>query len=345
MIDTKNSLHLRSNSLWMKPSTTIFEISKLLKLSPSTVSRALKNHQDISDVTKQRVLELAEKLDYEPNTYAVGLRTNHSHTLGVIVPTISGFFYDSFISSIEEEARKNRYALFILQSSDDPDQEIENIKLCKQNRVAGVFACLTTFTEDISEFQKLKEKEVPVIFFDKVPLQDNCNKVCLDDANAASLAANMLKKKNMKRVLSMFGDAHLSITQKRLEAYHKAFKETSTAILLTHVANAEESRSKTHEVFLSSSTPDAIFCMSDEILIGVMKALEQLKLKVPQDVSVIAISNGFFPKLYWPEITYIETSGYKLGKLAFTRMMNYLEGDTIDQELIVESILIDGGSI
>ncbi len=329
----------------MKPSTTIFEISKILKLSPSTVSRALKNHQDISEVTKQRVLELAKKLDYEPNTLAVGLRTNNTHIFGVIVPTISGFFYDSFIASIEEEARKTGYALFILQSSDDPDQEIENIKLCKQNRVSGVFACLSTFTEDITDFQKLKEKEVPVIFFDKVPSQNDCNKVCLADAHAANLAANVLKNKNKKRILSLFGDIHLSITQRRLNEYQKVFASTPSEIMIAHVGDTEESRTKTHEVFSSEVKPDAIFCMSDEILIGAMKALEQLKLKVPDDVSVITLSNGFFPKLYWPEITYVETSGYKLGKLAYTRMMDYIEGNTADQELIVESILVEGGSI
>ncbi|MEO7991268.1 MAG: LacI family DNA-binding transcriptional regulator [Chryseolinea sp.] len=329
----------------MKSSTTIFEIAKILKLSPSTVSRALKNHQDISEVTKQRVLELAKKLDYEPNAFAVGLRTNNTHIFGVIVPTISGFFYDSFIASIEEEARKAGYALFILQSSDDPDQEIENIKLCKQNRVSGVFACLSTFTEDITDFQKLKEKDVPVIFFDKVPSQNNCNKVCLADAQAADLAANVLKKKNKKRILSLFGDIHLSITQRRLDEYQKVFAGTSSEIMITHVGNTEESRSKTHEVFSSKVKPDAIFCMSDEILIGVMKALEQLRLKVPDDVSVITLSNGFFPKLYWPEITYVETSGYKLGKLAYKRMMDYIEGNTADQELIIESVLVEGGSI
>lgn len=329
----------------MKPSTTIFEISKILKLSPSTVSRALKNHQDISEATKQRVLELAKKLDYEPNTFAVGLRTNNTHIFGVIVPTISVFFYDSFIASIEEEARKTGYALLILQSSDDPDVEIENIKLCKQNRVSGVFACLSTFTEDITDFQKLKDKDVPVIFFDKVPLQNDCNKVCLADAHAASMAASALKKKSKKRILSLFGDTHLSITQRRLDEYQKAFVNTSTELVIAHVGDTEESRSKTQEVFLSSSKPDAIFCMSDEILIGAMKALAQLKLTVPKDVSVITLSNGFFPKLYWPEITYVETSGYKLGKLAYHRMMEYIAGNSADQELIVESILVQGGSL
>ena len=98
-------------------------------------------------------------------------------------------------------------------------------------------------------------------------------------------------------------------------------------------------------MFSSSSKPDAIFCMSDEVLIGSMKGFEQLELKAPKDVSLITISNGFSPKLYWPEITYIETSDHKLGKLAYSRMMNYIDGNTTDQELTMKSILVEGGSI
>ena len=90
---------------------------------------------------------------------------------------------------------------------------------------------------------------------------------------------------------------------------------------------------------------DAIFCMSDEILTGVMKAIQQLKLTIPKDVSIIAISNGFIPSLYHPEISYVETSGYKLGKLAYTRMMACLAGSSFLQELTVESIYIEGGSL
>ena len=91
--------------------------------------------------------------------------------------------------------------------------------------------------------------------------------------------------------------------------------------------------------------PDAIFCMSDEILTGVMKSIQKKKLNIPSDLSIIAISNGFIPKLYYPEITYVETSGYKLGKLAFASMLACLNGSTFIQEITTESILVEGGSM
>ncbi|MFT3681915.1 MAG: LacI family DNA-binding transcriptional regulator [Ferruginibacter sp.] len=322
--------------------TTLKRIAEALDLSISTVSRALKDHPDISARTKERVKELANTLDYEPNANAVHLRTNKTNLLGVIVPSVSNFFYDSFISAVEEEARKNNYSLMILQSGDDAITEAENIKLCRQNRVSGVFACITKETVNADAFIKLKEHDIPVIFFDKVPEDASYNKVCVADSAAASIAANVLVENKTKKILALFGNSNLSITKKRL----KAFTETiagRASISTAFAENIEEAETKTAE--LLAEKPGAVFCMSDETLAGAMKAIQRKHLNIPSDISVIAISNGFIPKLYFPEITYVETSGYKLGKLAFSVMVANISGSTFVQELTIDAILVKGGSL
>ena len=87
------------------------------------------------------------------------------------------------------------------------------------------------------------------------------------------------------------------------------------------------------------------FYMGDLHLIGTMYAVHELKLKVPDDIAIISISNGFFPTLYDPKITYVETSGFKLGKLAFTQMLSCLRNNTAPEEVILESLLVEGGSL
>jgi LacI family transcriptional regulator len=325
--------------------TTLKKISQLLELSISTVSRALKDHPDISSKTKQRVVELAMAMDYEPNANAINLRTSNSRLFGVIVPSVSNFFYDSFISSLEEESRKNNYSLMILQSGDDPLIELTNIKLCRQNRISGLFACISSKSIDIDPFLKLKESNTPVIFFDKVPDIPNCNKVCVADALSATMAANAIIHKKKKKVLALFGDKRLLLTRKRLEAFNETMssKAPSVKLITDHAENAENAE-KLATKYLSQK-PDTVFCMSDEILTGVMKALFKKGITYPAEIAVIAISNGFFPKLYYPEITYVETSGYKLGKLAFSSMMACLGGSTFIQELTTEAILMEGGSL
>ena len=325
--------------------TTLKNISQLLELSISTVSRALKNHPDISDRTKRRVIELAKTMDYEPNVNAVNLRTNNTRLFGLIVPSISVYFYDSFISAVEEECRKNNYSLMILQSGDDPDIEAASLKLCRQNRITGLFACLSSHNDKIDPYLKFNELKIPVIFFDKVPEVKDCNKVCLADASASSMAADAIIKKKKKKVLALFGDPRLLITRKREIAFLETMKSkaASTALVLHYACNAKEAEDHTSKYL--DEQPDTVFCMSDEILCGVMIAIQKKKLSIPANISVIALSNGFIPKLFHPEITYIETSGHKLGKLAFSSMMANLGGSTFIQELTTEAILVAGGSL
>ena len=325
--------------------TTLKKISEILGLSISTISRALKDHPDISDKTKQRVVELATTLDYEPNANAINLRTSNSKLFGLIVPSISNGFYNSFISSVEEECRRNGYSLMILQSGDSPDIEINNLKLCRQNRITGLFVCISPETVNIDPFLKLKEIGVPVIFFDKVPENNNCNKVCVADAISATMAANAIINKKKKKVLALFGNANLSITKKRLAAFTDTINEKVNKIKLITDHTTSSAKAEAATLGHLKGKPDTIFCMSDEILTGVMKAIQMKGLKVPQDISVITISNGEIPKLYYPETTYVETSGLKLGKLAFSSMMACLAGSTFIQELTIESLLVEGGSL
>jgi len=328
--------------------TTLKKISEVLGLSISTISRALKNHPDISEKTKKKVIELAKALDYEPNASAIQLRTKHSKIFGLMVPSISNFFYDSFISSVEEESRKEGFSLIILQSSDDIEIENENLKLCRQNRVTGLFACLSSGTKDISSFLKMNDLDIKTIFFDIVPEIDGLNKVCMADTRVGEIAAEAIIEANKNHILALFGNANLSITKKREYAFSQYFKTKSPAskLLIEHATDIENATQLALTHLEKNKLIDTIFCMSDEILMGVMKAIQKLKLKIPNDISVIAISNGFIPTLFYPQITYVETSGYKLGKLAFKQMMANLS-DSFDSELetTVDSKLVKGGSL
>lgn len=326
---------------------TLKKIAETLGISVSTVSRALKKHPDISAATRQKVMDLAQTLDYEPNASAVQLRTRNSKLFGILVPSISNYFYESFIAAIEEAGRKNGYSIIILQSGNDPEIEQVNLKLFRQNRISGLFACITPQTKDLAGFDKLRELETPVIFFDKVPPGQQVQAVCLADSAAGKMAAEAILHKK-KKVLALFGDPQLLITQKRIQAFTQTLTEHNKTITLqtAHTCSSEEARVQTNRLLDDKNNrPDTIFCMSDEILIGVMKALQENDLRPPAAIAVIAISNGFIPKLFYPEITYVETSGKQLGELAFARMLQCIEGKLAPEEIILESRLVEGGSL
>jgi len=332
----------------MSAGATLKNIAKALNISISTVSRALKNHPDISDETKRKVTETAAMLEYEPNAYAISLRTNKSRLLGIIIPYISYYFYHSFITAAEEEAKKNNYSLLILQSGDNPEMELENLKVCRINKVAAVFISICPHTKDIKPFMRLTEDNTPVIFFDRVPDYEACDKVRINDEEAATLAANKIISSGYKKVLAIFGNPDLSITRKREQTFNKILgvKISNDNLSEVNVVSSKEAEQETTSALKSKNKPEVIFCMSDEVLTGVMKSIQKLKLNIPEDIAVISISNdNFIPTLYEPEITYIETSGYDLGKLAFKRMLDYMAGKTFIQEVLLPPKLMEGRSL
>ena len=220
--------------------TTLKLLAQQLQLSISTVSRALKDHPDIAASTKAKVHALAQSMDYEPNAYAIQLRTQNSRILGVIVPAISNLFYDSFISAVEEESRKHDYALMIMQSSNQAENELNNLKIFRQNRVSGVFACLSSHPENLEVYHKMNEREIPVVFFDIVPKDNRFTKVRMADERCAIIAAEKVIQRNGKKVLALFGDPGLSISQKRKNAFQN-FMETYAPKMHVTYLNASSS--------------------------------------------------------------------------------------------------------
>jgi LacI family transcriptional regulator len=332
----------------MKQISTLKKLSEKLGLSISTVSRALKDHPDISPATRKRVKELAELTEYEPNTFALNLRTNKSKVIGIIVPFLQNLFYEYFISSLDEEVRKEGYSLLILQSGENVDAEIKNLTIMKKNRVDLLFVSITENTENITPFLKLSEIGIPIVFFDRVPPFETCDKIRFADSRAGELAAERLIRSKKNNILCLFTDSiHLSIIKKRVDAFEAVFKKLSPAAKLEiqFHRDFQEGEQIILKALKKKAPPDAIFCIGDNALIWTMKTLRKKGMIVPGDIGIISVSNGFIPTLYNPSVTYVETSGYKLGKLAFTRLKEMLEGNTSTKELVIQASLVDGGSL
>lgn len=329
--------------------STLKKLSEVLGISISTVSRALKDHPDISDNTKTKVKELAAALEYEPNNYAVQLRTRQSNVLGLMVPSIDNFFYDSFIAAVEEDARLHGYSVMIMQSRDKAQVETSNLHLFRKNMVMGLFASVSIETEDMTPFRKLEEMKIPVVFFDRVPEDSGYHKVCMSDVAAARIAAEAIVEKKKKNILALFGHPHLNLSKMRCASFVETIKKKSpeAKIIIDYPEGINESKRVALDALTEPDRPDVIFCMGDLILIGVMYAVHKLKLRVPEDIGIIGISNGLIPTMYDPKITYVETSGFKLGKLAFAQMLASLRQDEgqIQEEVYLESVLVEGGSL
>ena len=314
-------------------------IAKELNLSVSTVSRALQNSQNgISTKTKKRVREFAQSIDFIPNINASNLRKRTSNLIGVIVPTISNNFYESFLAALENKARENGHTLMILQSNNDLSIEKENVKILNQNNIAYLFVCLAVDDKDLTHFDKLIKQAIPVIFFDKIPFSNDYKKISISDKKATELACQELIRKNPKSILGIFGNLDYSISKIRVESFNNYLKINAPKIqFFNEIALNSEQAFQSMEKYFGKI--DSVFCMTDEILIGVMKFIQINKIKYPTDIKIIALSNGFIPNLYFPSISYIETSGYKLGEKSFS----LVQSD--EKSVTIEPIFVAGNSL
>ncbi len=326
---------------------TIKDIARYLNINPSTVSRALRNHPDVSTKVKESVVQLADKLGYKPNFAAINLRKGKSGTIGLIIPEIANYFFPNVVKAVEEIVHERGYNLLILQSNDSLDREIQNAEICARLGVEGILISLTKESSDIEHFQELMYNGTPIVFFDKIIHDTVAYKVTIPGEQAAYDAVNFLlsKNKKAKRIAGILGDERLSITQDRLSGFNRALREhnVKSAPGQVHYAhNSVEAGEIFEELWSNAKRPDCMFLMSDEILEGVMKKVYKMKLNLPHEMKIICMSDGFLPSLYNFDFPYIKTSGFDLGKAAAELLFKLMDNKPMStQTYFIETPLVD----
>jgi LacI family transcriptional regulator len=302
---------------------TIKDIARELKVSPSTVSRALKDHPDISGETKRAVNELAEKLNYQPNAVALSLKQQRSNTIGVIIPEIVHYFFSSVISGIEDVAYEAGFNVIICQSNEMADREKANVKTLLASQVDGILVSVSKETKDFSHLEKIRKNEVPLIFYDRIVPGFVADQVIIDDFDAAYRATRHLVDSGRKRIAHFAGPQNLLIGQQRKEGYKKALEDAKIHLgetLVYDADNFEKARLAVLKILESGIDIDGIFAVNDLTAIGAMQTLQKRRIKIPDEVAIVGFSDGRFSGITDPTLTSVDQHGYEMGTVA-TRML------------------------
>ncbi|GAB1419888.1 LacI family DNA-binding transcriptional regulator [Bacteroidales bacterium] len=318
----------------MKRQVTIKDIAFKLGLSTSTVSRALKDHPDISSKTRTAVKELAALLGYRPNRIALNLRSNSTRTIGLIIPEIEHYFFSAIINGIEEVAYKNDYSVMVFQSNESYKREVINTNAVLINRVDGVLVSFSKETKDFSHFQKLIDNEIPVVFFDRTTEDLPADQVVADDYQGAFLAVNHLIEKGCKKIAHFAAPQHLQIGKSRLAGYHDALLKHNIHFSheLIFLADTFETARKTaHEILRKPDAPDGFFAVNDISAIAIIKAAKELGKSVPEEVKIVGFENSKSAAFSDPELTTVDQFGFELGREACLMLLKRLkEGEAAD---------------
>ncbi|MEQ8243416.1 LacI family DNA-binding transcriptional regulator [Fulvivirga sp.] len=317
---------------------TIKDIARELGISPSTVSRALKDHPDISTATKKAVNELAEKLKYTPNSIALSLRQSKTNTIGVIIPEIIHFFFSTVISGIEDIAYDKGYSVIVSQSNESYEREVMDSKALFNNRVDGMLISLSKETLKYDHFHTIHERGMPLVLFDRVTDAINCSKVIVDDFDGAFKATEHLIQQGNKRIAHLSGPSNLEISRNRLAGYKAALEHYSIPyreeLVMGDFTSEDEmvAKSIAAKLFALQNPPDALFAINDIVALGAMMAARERGLNIPNDFAIVGFSNWRFTSLTEPAMTTVNQPGFEMGQEAARLLIKQIEAK--DDEVI-----------
>lgn len=336
---------MRSNQV------TIKDIARILGISASTVSRALKDHPDINTDTKKAVNELASKLKYQPNAVALSLKNSRSNTIGIIIPEIVHYFFSSVISGIEDIASQKGYTVIICQSNEKFAREVSNAKALLSHRVDGILISISKETNSFDHFVNLQEGGIPLVFFDRIAPGINADQVVNDDVDASYNATRHLIEAGCKRIAHFAGPQGLVIGRDRLQGYLNALTEAGLPIdkrLIIEADTFEKARNTVGRMLDTGNVPDGIFAVNDMTAIGAMQTIQKRGYKIPDQISIVGFSDGYLSGITDPNLSSVDQHGYEMGTTAaemlFHRILSDEEEYVPEIKVLKADLIVRGSS-
>lgn len=306
--------------------TTLKQIAETLGISITTVSKALKNYPDVSEKTKKKVLDLAQSLQYTPNSFAVNLRTKESRTIGLIIPEVVHHFFSNVINGIIAEAEKNGYLVITLQSNESVELEKKQVELLMNKRVDGIIMSLSNESNDDEHIKEILRREIPFVLFDKISKLINCSKVIINDQKAAFNAVEHLINKGCKKIAHIRGPVNPQNAIDRFLGYKKALEKyninyDSKLVYTCKNVTFEEGKDFAIQILKDHPDVDGIFVITDLVAVGVLAHFNESNIRVPEKIKVIGFSNWFMSQVITPKLSTVDQPSYEMGIQSFSLLL------------------------
>jgi LacI family transcriptional regulator len=321
----------------MKRKVTLKQIAKELDVSISTVSKSLRNSSEIGEETRLKVQAFAKFYHYRPNNIALSLKNRKTKTIGIIIPEIVHYFFSTVINGIEQVANENGYSVIICLSDDSFDKEVLNMEMLANGSIDGFIMSLskeTQFKGDFHHISEVIDQGMPVVMFDRVTNEVLCDKVIIDDKQAAYEAVQSLIDKGRSKIALVTTVDYVSVGKLRTDGYIKALLDNgipfneNLIIKIEDVATCEIIIGK----LLEDKAIDAVFAVNELFAVTIIKTANKIGLNVPSDLAVIAFTDGIISKYSTPTITTVSQSGIKMGNRAAKMLIDRLEEDHEEEE-------------
>lgn len=306
--------------------TTLKEIATKLGISITTVSKALKNYSDVSPKTKQAVVELAEKLKFKPNSFAVNLRSQESKIIGLVVPEIAHDFFSNVIKGVISEAAKHGYLVVVLESSDNMTVEAAQVELLLNKKVDGIIISISNDTNNDPHLEAILAKNIPLVQFDKISKLIPSSKVIINDQKAAGYAVQHLIDLGCKKIAHIRGPINPQNAIDRFLGYKKTLEKNTIPFDASLVYTCEkvgflEGFEFAKEIAENHPDIDGVFVITDLVAAGVLTFFNQHKKEMLTNIRIIGFGNWFVSQIISPKLSTIAQPDIEMGKAAFSVLL------------------------
>ena len=318
----------------MKKSITIKELSKMLDVSISTVSKALNDSHEISPATKQRIQEAAKLYNYKPNRIAVNLKSGRTNTIGVIIPSMQNFFMTQVLRGIESVISNTPYNLIISITNEAYEKEVQSINTLTQGFVDGIIMAVSEETfikKEYDHFRSL-DKGKALLMFDRVVNSIQCDKVLVDDQASVFDATNRLIKSGRKSVVLTSTISNLSVGKQRIKGYSKAIESLHSPIL---ISDSEENIEQEVKMLIDQGKVDAVIALDEEATLASFRAGKAKKVLDNRAMSIVGYADQKVAKNLTPSLTTIDQNGVRIGELAADLLLKKLKKPMKEAESVV----------
>ncbi|WP_269236185.1 LacI family DNA-binding transcriptional regulator [Flavobacterium flavigenum] len=331
---------------------TIYDLAKELGLSVSYVSKALNGKPGVKEEVRQVVLKKAAEINFKHNTQAANLRRGSSMTLGVIVPHINQNFFSDAISGIEKACTENKHNLIICQSHEKSDVEKTAIETLIHQNVDCILISLSKETQSANVLGQVLEHKINVIQFDRCDENFPGHRVINDNKDATYKAAKSMIDEGYQRLAFIGGPLHMDLYMNRKEGFIRAINEAGMYVPDHFIVEDNISKENAFQTALKllalPEPPDAFLAISDIQALGIMLAITQSGLKIPEDIGIFGYANEPFTEIITPSISSVDQNserlGYQAAMVYFDHILKNKESDEVITKIIESDLIIRSSS-
>ena len=308
------------------------DIAKELNISRVTVSKALRDHPDISQSTKKKIGETARKMGYVPNLIARQLNSRRTFTIGIVVPDLENSFFSYVVDSMIDYASEHNYYVILTVSREKENIEKQNIENLIGMRVDGLLVCLSQETTDRHVFNVVKKMKIPLVFFDRAFENLKFSRVVFNDKPGALNSVNRIILEGYTKIAHFAGYTKTNIGRQRMDGFIDALAKNKIPVKKEWIIEGGFELKDGYEAFKkmnsSGSLPEIIFTVNDRVALGAYKAAKEAGLRIPEDVGIFGFGFNEITDFFDPQLTIINQDPRKMGFEAVKLLINEIAKKT-----------------